>query len=95
MQNYNSFNELAASQRVKDNSRTDLNASVSNVYVCNMSTVHSFKGIRGARKGLRLVVGSRDHGNPHVEAWAGKRFLAKIFIETETVKDKTGVDGII
>ena len=50
------------------------------VAVGNMATVKDFRGIRGASRGLKLIVWGDDHSNPHVEARWGNRVLAKYHI---------------
>ena len=80
---YNSFNELAQANTTPE---------FQDQSVWNMATIQHFNNTPGCRKGFKLVVGSRDHGSPHVEALgANRQFIAKIFIESDTVKDENAV----
>jgi hypothetical protein len=56
----------------------------------NMAVVRDFRGIGGARRGLKLGIWGDDHGNPHVEARQGGSVLAKyrIFPNVGDINEK-------
>ena len=70
------------------NTLAEQTGMVSDMATFNMGKITDFRGVRGCRNGLRLTVGSDDHGNPHVEVWGGGNTpLAKIFIEPQVAFD--------
>jgi len=74
MNNYTSFNELAAANMGEPCGGQDLS-------VFNMGSVGTLRSGRG------LYIHPDDHGNPHVDVMQGKIKLAKIFIQPEIALD--------
>ena len=96
MQTYNSFNEMAGTTGSLEGAGVDFQTLLERTGgstgiriepTWNLALVASFRGVRGCRSGLGLYVTGLDHGNPHVEAKANGKTLAKIFIEPAVVFD--------